>query len=199
MVDYYKILEIPFGSSQTDIKKAYKKLVHRYHPDLHLNQQNLYEEKMKNINEAYEILSDIEKRKQYDIHYQYHEGSSNDNFYKSNSKTGRKMNDFTGMNNKTKSKSKYRWEDIRNNTSSYDNNEKFEIRFNDKIPFILSLPFILICSVIYFPYLILVGIALLFVRYYFVDWNSSLKRRTDITIGVCLFITIIYLSYSLLF
>lgn len=198
MLDYYKILEIPLNSSQTDIKKAYKKLVHQYHPDLHWDERKLYEEKMKSINEAYEILSNIEKKKQYDGYYQNYKNSSDKYYNESNSKTNSKMNDFNGKYNKAKNKSKYKWEDIRNTSSSYNGNEKFKIRFKDKIPFFLSLPFILICSFLYSPYSILVGINLLFIRFYFVDFNSKLKKRTDIAIGICLSITIIYLCYSFL-
>ena len=60
-MDYYKILGIPRGASSEEIKKAYYKLAHRYHPD-----KGGDKEKMKEINQAYQILSDKEKRAQYD-------------------------------------------------------------------------------------------------------------------------------------
>ena len=63
--DYYEILGVSRDASPDDIKKAYKKLAKKYHPDL--NQGNKeYEEKFKKINEAYKTLSDSKKRAQYD-------------------------------------------------------------------------------------------------------------------------------------
>jgi curved DNA-binding protein len=63
--DYYKILGVNKSASQDDIKKAYRKLALKYHPDK--NQGNkTAEEKFKEITEANEVLSDPEKRKQYD-------------------------------------------------------------------------------------------------------------------------------------
>ena len=64
--DYYKILGIEPNASTKDIKKAYRKLAFEYHPDR--NQMNLTaNEKMLEINEAYNILSDPVKRRDYDI------------------------------------------------------------------------------------------------------------------------------------
>lgn len=66
--NYYDILEINKNASPEIIEKAYKILVKKYHPDL--QEPNLkikYEEKTKKINEAYEILSDPEKRNNYDL------------------------------------------------------------------------------------------------------------------------------------
>ncbi len=63
--DYYKILGISKGASDSDIKKAYKKLARKYHPDLNPNDKAA-EEKFKDISEAYAVLGDKEKRKMYD-------------------------------------------------------------------------------------------------------------------------------------
>lgn len=63
--DYYKTLGVEKKASQTDIKKAYRKLAKKYHPDLHPNDEKA-QEKFKQINEAYEVLGDAEKRKKYD-------------------------------------------------------------------------------------------------------------------------------------
>ncbi|HVO28366.1 MAG TPA: J domain-containing protein [Candidatus Paceibacterota bacterium] len=60
--DYYQILGIPKNASDDDIKKAYRKLAHQYHPD----KAGGSEEKFKEINEAYQVLSDKSKRAQYD-------------------------------------------------------------------------------------------------------------------------------------
>jgi curved DNA-binding protein len=63
--DYYKILEVPRSASEDEIRKSYRKLARKYHPDLNPNNKPS-EEKFKEINEAYEVLSKPEKRKQYD-------------------------------------------------------------------------------------------------------------------------------------
>ncbi len=62
--DYYEILGVDKGASQEEIKKAYRKLVKKYHPDV--NDAEDAEQKFKEIQEAYEILSDESKRKAYD-------------------------------------------------------------------------------------------------------------------------------------
>lgn len=63
--DYYKILGVDKDTSQNDIKKAYRKLAKKYHPDLNPNDDKA-QEKFKGINEAYEVLGDEDKRKKYD-------------------------------------------------------------------------------------------------------------------------------------
>ncbi|MCF8238655.1 MAG: J domain-containing protein [Saprospiraceae bacterium] len=64
-IDYYKILGIPKTASEADIKKAYRKLARKYHPDINPNDKEA-ERKFKEANEANEVLSDPEKRKKYD-------------------------------------------------------------------------------------------------------------------------------------
>ena len=64
-IDYYKVLGVNKNASEADIKKAYKKLARKYHPDLNPNDQTA-EEKFKQINEANEVLSNPENRKKYD-------------------------------------------------------------------------------------------------------------------------------------
>ncbi len=64
--NYYEILGVDKNASQDDIKKAYRTLVKKYHPDLHPNDKAAAE-KFKEINEANEVLSDENKRKQYDF------------------------------------------------------------------------------------------------------------------------------------
>ncbi|NWF66807.1 MAG: DnaJ domain-containing protein, partial [Campylobacterales bacterium] len=60
----YETLQVNENATQEEIKKAYKKLARQYHPDI--NKEPTAEEKFKEINAAYEILSDEKKRKQYD-------------------------------------------------------------------------------------------------------------------------------------
>jgi len=64
-IDYYKILELSKNASDKDIKKAYRKLARKYHPDLNPNDK-VAEQKFKEINEANEVLSNLENRKKYD-------------------------------------------------------------------------------------------------------------------------------------
>jgi curved DNA-binding protein len=64
-VDYYKILGIDKNASQDDIKKAYRKLARKHHPDLNPNNKEAHK-LFQQINEANEVLSDPEKRKKYD-------------------------------------------------------------------------------------------------------------------------------------
>lgn len=63
--DYYEILGVQRSAKEEDIKKAYRKLARKYHPDLNPNNKQS-EEKFKEIQEAYEVLGDPEKRRKYD-------------------------------------------------------------------------------------------------------------------------------------
>lgn len=69
MKDYYKILQVAPDASTEVIQMAYKALAKKYHPDLNPGQEEAAQEKMKDVNEAYEILSDKDKRWQYDQIY----------------------------------------------------------------------------------------------------------------------------------
>lgn len=66
-IDYYQILGIPKTASEDDIKKAYRKLARKLHPDLNPNDKEA-NKKFQQINEANEVLSDPEKRKKYDTY-----------------------------------------------------------------------------------------------------------------------------------
>ena len=75
MIDYYKTLGISKDATQDDIKKAYRKLARKYHPDMNPNDKTA-EQKFKEINEANEVLSNPENRTKYDKygeHWQYGE------------------------------------------------------------------------------------------------------------------------------
>ena len=64
--DYYQILGIPKNASQEEIKKAYRRLAMQYHPDRNPGKEKWANDKFKEINEAFSVLGDPEKRKQYD-------------------------------------------------------------------------------------------------------------------------------------
>ena len=64
-IDYYKILGVPKNASQEEIKKAYRKLARKMHPDLNPDDKDAHR-KFQEINEAHEVLSDPEKRAKYD-------------------------------------------------------------------------------------------------------------------------------------
>lgn len=71
MADYYHILGVNKGASEEEIKKAFRKLAHKYHPD----KKGGDERRFKEINEAYSVLSDKKKREQYDKYGRVFEGA----------------------------------------------------------------------------------------------------------------------------
>ncbi len=64
-IDYYSVLGLDKSATQADIKKAYRKLARKYHPDVNPNDDGA-KKKFQQINEANEVLSDVDKRKKYD-------------------------------------------------------------------------------------------------------------------------------------
>ncbi|HEY5648193.1 MAG TPA: DnaJ domain-containing protein, partial [Nitrospiria bacterium] len=63
--DYYELLGVNRGASETEIKKAYRKLAVKYHPDKNQGNKDA-ESRFKEISEAYEVLSNAQKRRKYD-------------------------------------------------------------------------------------------------------------------------------------
>jgi len=81
--DYYKILGLEKNASDADIKKAYRKMAMKYHPD-HAKGDKASEDKFKDVSEAYAVLSDKEKRKQYDTYgsTDFHQRYSQEDIFK---------------------------------------------------------------------------------------------------------------------
>ena len=118
--NYYDILEVNKNASPEIIEKAYKTLVKKYHPDLQDNNLKAeYEEKIKLINEAFEVLSDSEKRKNYDLNLKQTEFSVED------------YNNLINENLKLKNEINY----LKNNLINYKNNinNNLNNNFNNKI------------------------------------------------------------------
>lgn len=114
--NYYDILEVNKNASPEIIEKAYKTLVKKYHPDLQDNNLKAeYEEKIKLINEAFEVLSNSEKRKNYDLNLKQTEFSVED------------YNNLINENLKLKNEINY----LKNNLINYKNN--ITNNFNNKI------------------------------------------------------------------
>src|SRR5258706_7607365 len=63
--DYYEVLGVPRTATEDQIRKEYRKLARKYHPDVNPGDKSA-EEKFKDLNEAYEVLSDADKRRRYD-------------------------------------------------------------------------------------------------------------------------------------
>ena len=82
MKDYYNILGVNQKAPDEVIKASYKALAKKYHPDLYDGDKLFAEHKMKEINEAYDILSNEIKRKEYDSSYK---SSCNNNHFSNNS------------------------------------------------------------------------------------------------------------------
>lgn len=94
MADYYKTLGVERGASDDDIKKSYRKLALKYHPDRNKGDKAA-EEKFKEISEAYAVLSDDAKRKQYDAFgdAKFHQNYSREDIFR-NADFGSVFKDF---------------------------------------------------------------------------------------------------------
>jgi len=97
--DYYKTLELKYRALDVDIKKSYRLLAQKYHPDKNFGNKQ-FEEKFKEINEAYSILTDSTKRKEYDAKYFafYFNGSTN---FSNQTNAGSTFNESSNTNQKS--------------------------------------------------------------------------------------------------
>lgn len=125
--NYYDWLEISPNASPEIVDKAYKTLVKKYHPDLQDNNKEKYEEIIKKINEAYEVLSDENKRKNYDINLKnnYISPEKYNELFRENENLQNELN------NLKKNFSNSSINNIKN--TNYDDNNKFNYDLNKKI------------------------------------------------------------------
>ena len=163
--NYYDILEVNKNASPEIIEKAYKTLVKKYHPDLQENNlKNIYEEKIKKINEAYDILSNPEKRKNYDSNLKNTEISISDynilyqeninlknnlnileqklnnlNNIQNNYQKKNYNNYFNSENNKINNEYNYQKNNIKNNNFDYKNLFDFNKKFKDFLALIITI------------------------------------------------------------
>lgn len=97
MPDYYKILGVPRGADEKEIKSAYRKLARKYHPDVNPGDKSA-ENSFKEVSEANEVLSDPEKRKFYDQFGDNWEAAQNGHFNPGNPFQGNEAGDFQNIN-----------------------------------------------------------------------------------------------------
>lgn len=126
MKNYYEVLGVDKNASEEEIKKAYRKLARKYHPDVNPGNKEA-EEKFKEINEAYNVLSDESKRKKYDNKPENEAGNKDTNKTPKGNRTHagphkfdfddveRTFEQFFGFNPKTKEASINREKDKKKN------------------------------------------------------------------------------------
>lgn len=134
--NYYDILEVNKNASPEIIEKAYKTLVKKYHPDLQTsNLKNEYEEKIKEINEAYEVLSNPEKRKTYDIELKNNEISQEDynNLYYENTELRNEINYLKNNNYQTQNNIQQPQSYQTTNNKNNINQEEINQRINNAV------------------------------------------------------------------
>ena len=127
MKNYYEILEVNKKASKEVIEKAYKVLVKKYHPDLYFGQKKNYaEEKIKEINEAYSVLTDEFMKEQYDKELEKQEQEL---LYKkyNQSQTNNIKNNVNNVNNTSSNR-----KENKNHKSQQNNNEEAE-DFNERM------------------------------------------------------------------
>lgn len=139
MKNLYKILEINENASQAEIKKAYRGLAKKYHPDANINGEDT-EEKFKEITEAYDILRDEKYRKEYDEkllnskNSEYKKSQREQSPFKKTSMNKMDIGDefecFFGFNPKTKEKNKNF--DKKSNKNPMDTTDIFNTFFKSK-------------------------------------------------------------------
>ncbi len=130
-MNYYEILGVKQNASQEEIKDVYKKLVKKYHPDIYKGDKHFAEKKIKEINVAYEVLSNEKTRKEYDIEinppvtYDYTPPS-----YKSSEYSYDNYTKNHNYNNYDFSQEKYNYR-YKNSNSNYNNSNYNNSNYNN--------------------------------------------------------------------
>lgn len=128
MKDYYYILGVTKNATRDEIKKAYRKLSLKFHPDKNADDDGFFEARFKEINEAYECLSDPTRRRQYDA-------SFNSNSYKRNNhqqQQQKKKNNYSGNQHKKKENNGYSRQRSRENEYRYQNSHSYSSGLPEK-------------------------------------------------------------------
>ena len=127
MKNYYEILEVNERASLEIIEKAYKILVKKYHPDLYTGEERLYaEQKVRELNEAYQVLSDDFLKSQYDLELKKTKDENRYEFqYGTNNRTENKRttsrNDMEKNENSSKSAMNFKWKNKENGSKNKNN------------------------------------------------------------------------------
>lgn len=178
--NYYDILEVNKNASPEIIEKAYKTLVKKYHPDLQDNNLKAeYEEKIKLINEAFEVLSDSEKRKNYDLNLKQTEFSVEDynNLINENLKLKNEINYLknnfnNNFNNKINENLNYN--DINknnlNNNKNINNNYSENIRQKYNLNNILENIFALFLTIFIFIFIFFILFCIPYTRNFLINF-----------------------------
>ncbi|MCI8641321.1 MAG: J domain-containing protein [Clostridia bacterium] len=194
--NYYDILQVNKNASKEIIEKAYKTLVKKYHPDLQKENNKIeYEEKIKKINKAYEVLSDAEKRKNYDLILKKNEVSITDynNLYQENLKLKNNLNilkqkliDLNNNsihNNSNYNKNPYTHENLSYQNNYIKNSRNIIYKYKPILKNLISL--FITFLIIVFTIFILWQIP--FVRNYFIqlyEKNETLKFFINIILNI---------------
>lgn len=191
-MNYYEILEIDVNASQKEIRRAYKLLAKKYHPDMNADNKEALE-KMKEINTAYDTLSDIKKRAVYD------EIIKKD---KNQEKEKKGSDSESGKNADKQKKEDYQeqtdnlWEEINKlyEASEADQMQEEEIRNRKhKFPFYFSLWFIWLICLLYLPYSMCVSFILTLGRYTELEKDNLTQRKvTNVTVILFLLMGMVY-------
>lgn len=133
MKDYYYILGVNRDASKQEIKKAYWKLSKKFHPD-HNDGDKFFEERFKDINEAYETLIDDSKRNIYNLKFQNNPNQSFDSYY-SNTRKDYSTNKNKENKNESSNSNKTKAEEFKKNDSNEDSKNKQESTADNKDDF----------------------------------------------------------------
>lgn len=135
--NYYDILEVNKNASPEIIEKAYKVLVKKYHPDLQEpDKKAFFEQKLKDINEAYDTLSNTEKRKQYNMQLEELEKKQIENLYNENINLKNELNNIKDNpnspynNHENNNINNNLYSDYKNQNTNYNNYQKTNINNN---------------------------------------------------------------------